>query len=167
MSQQEKWHIYEVDMDIKYMRMAIEEAKKGTEYDEVPIGAVIVKDGEVLACCHNEKEQYKCAVFHAEIVAIMRATEKLNNWHLDGADLYVTLEPCAMCAGAIINSRIANVYFGAYDSKAGSCGTLYNLPEDVRFNHRAHVEGGMLEEECGVLLSDYFKAKRESKKNTK
>ena len=126
-------------MEEKYMRMAIDEAKRGTTYDEVPIGAVIVKDGEVLATAHNEKEEHNCAIYHAEIVAIMRATERLGNWHLDGADMYVTLEPCAMCAGAIINSRIANVYFGAYDAKAGCLGTLYNLPTDTRFNHRASV----------------------------
>ena len=154
-------------MDTKYMKMAIDEAKSGTEYDEVPIGAIIVKDGEVIASAHNEKEQHKCSIYHAEIVAIMRATERLGNWHLDGCDMYVTLEPCAMCAGAIINSRIANVYFGAYDSKAGCLGTLYNLPEDTRFNHRAHVEGGILEEECAMLLSDYFRAKRIAKKNAK
>ena len=153
-------------MDTKYMEMAIEVAKAGTTYDEVPIGAVIVKDGEVLACCHNEKEERKCAIYHAEMVAISEATAKLGNWHLDDADLYVTLEPCPMCAGAIINSRIKNVYFGAYDTKAGACGTLLNLPTDSRFNHRANVVGGIMEEECASLLTNYFKQKRiENKKN--
>lgn len=147
-------------MEEKYMRLAIEEAKKGTEYDEVPVGAVIVRDGEILAKAHNEKEEHKCSVYHAEIVAIMRAAEKVGNWHLDGADIYVTLEPCAMCAGAIINSRIANVYFGAYDEKAGCAGTLYNLAVDTRFNHRANVEGGILKDECADLLSGYFREKR-------
>lgn len=151
-------------MEEKFMYLAIEEAKKGVKYDEVPIGAVIVLDGEVIAKAHNEKEERNCSVYHAEIVAIERAAKYVDNWYLENAEIYVTLEPCAMCAGAIINSRIKNIYFGAYDMKAGCCGSLYNLPEDKRFNHRPNVQGGILEEECATLLSDYFREKREKKK---
>lgn len=147
-------------MHIEYMRAAIREAVKAESEGEVPIGAVIVKDGEILAAAHNMKENWHCAVHHAEIVAIERACEAEDNWHLDGCDIYVTLEPCPMCAGAIINSRIRKVYFGAYDPKAGCCGTLYNLCEDKRFNHRPEVEGGVLEEECAELLTEYFRRKR-------
>lgn len=152
-------------MEEKYMRAAIIEAQKAECIGEVPIGAVIVKDGEILSAAHNMKENWKCAVHHAEIVAIERACEVEDNWHLDDCDIYVTLEPCPMCAGAIINSRIRKVYFGAYDPKAGCCGTLYNLPIDKRFNHRPEVEGGVLEEECAKLLTDYFRRKRNEGKS--
>ncbi len=154
-------------MEEKFMYLAIEEAKKGAEYDEVPVGAVITLGGEVIGKAHNEKEERNCSVYHAEIVAIERAAKFLDNWYLDGADIYVTLEPCAMCAGAIINSRINNIYFGAYDMKAGCCGSLYDLPSDKRFNHRPSVTGGILEEECASLLSGYFKEKREKKRAEK
>jgi Cytosine/adenosine deaminases len=150
-------------MDEKYMRRAIEVAKAGLPFDEVPVGAVIVKDGEIIAEAHNMKETENSAVAHAEIVALTKAVKVVGNWRLYGCDMYVTLEPCAMCAGAVINSHVDNVYFGAYDEKAGCCGTLYNLPQDVRFNHRAGVMGGILESECAALLSDYFKTKRKPK----
>ncbi len=142
------------------MRLAIKEAQKAEMIDEVPIGAVIVKDGKVIARAHNKKESKNQATRHAEIEAIEKATKKVNNWWLEDCDIYVTLEPCAMCAGALINSRLRNIYFGAYDKKAGCCGSLYNLPVDVRFNHRLRVEGGILEEECASLLTNYFKKKR-------
>lgn len=142
------------------MRLAIKEAQKAEIIDEVPIGAVIVKDGKVIARAHNKKESKNQATRHAEIEAIEKATKKVNNWWLEDCDIYVTLEPCAMCAGALINSRLRNIYFGAYDKKAGCCGSLYNLPVDVRFNHRLGVEGGILEEECASLLTNYFKKKR-------
>ncbi|MBR2480436.1 MAG: nucleoside deaminase [Clostridia bacterium] len=145
---------------IRFMRLAIKEAKKAELIDEVPIGAVIVKDGKVIARAHNKKESKNQATRHAEIEAIEKATKKVNNWWLEDCDIYVTLEPCAMCAGALINSRLRNIYFGAYDKKAGCCGSLYNLPIDVRFNHRLGVEGGILEEECATLLTNYFKKKR-------
>lgn len=151
-------------MDEKFMKRAIKEAKKGAEWDEVPVGAVIVSDGKVIAAAHNEKERDGCAVSHAEISAIYKAVKKVGNWRLHGCDIYVTLEPCAMCAGALINSRIDNIYFGAYDEKAGCCGTLYNLPQDDRFNHRPNVQGGILAGECAALLSEFFAAKREEKK---
>ena len=142
------------------MRLAIKEAQKAEMIDEVPIGAVIVKNGKVIARAHNKKESKNQATRHAEIEAIEKATKKVNNWWLEDCDIYVTLEPCAMCAGALINSRLRNIYFGAYDKKAGCCGSLYNLPVDVRFNHRLGVEGGILEEECASLLTNYFRKKR-------
>ena len=147
-------------MDLKFMELAVIEATKGSEYEEVPIGVVIVKDGQVIASAHNMKEESRIATRHAEIVAIEEASRYLNDWRLIGCDLYVTLEPCAMCAGAMINARISNLYFGAYDGKAGCCGSLYNLPVDKRFNHRVNVTGGIMEEECGKRLSDFFKKKR-------
>lgn len=145
---------------IQFMRLAIREAKKAEMIDEVPIGAVIVKDGKVIARAHNKKESKNQATRHAEIEAIEKATKKVNNWWLEDCDIYVTLEPCAMCAGALINSRLRKIYFGAYDKKGGCCGSLYNLPVDTRFNHRLGVEGGILEEECATLLTNYFKKKR-------
>lgn len=147
-------------MEEKFMTQAIKVAIKGLEYDEVPIGAVIVKDGKIIARAHNKKEEKNCAVAHAEILAIQQAVKKVGNWRLHGCDIYVTLEPCPMCAGALINSRIDGIYFGAYDQKAGCCGTLYNLPTDERFNHRCKVQGGIMEKECAELLSNYFKQKR-------
>ena len=145
------------------MRAAINEAKKAAAKDEVPIGAVIVKDGKIIARGHNTRQKTQNAINHAEMIAIQKACKKLGSWRLIDCDIYVTLEPCPMCAGAIINSRISNVYFGAYDQKAGCTGTLYNLPTDERFNHRAGVVGGIMEEECANLLSDFFKQKRKNK----
>ncbi len=142
------------------MKKAIAEAKKAVIKDEVPIGAVIVKDGKIIARAYNKKETKGQATRHAEIEAIEKAAKKLNNWWLEDCDMFVTLEPCAMCAGALINSRLRAVYFGAYDLKAGCCGSLYNLPIDRRFNHRLTVEGGILKEECSALLTNYFKTKR-------
>lgn len=147
-------------MEEKFMRYAIGMASKGRTYDEVPVGAVIVKDGKIIASAHNLKESKNCAVFHAEIVAIISACKAINNWYLEGCDIYVTLEPCAMCMGAIINSRIDNIYFGAYDYKSGCCGSVYNIPQDDKFNHTINVKGGIFEKECAELLSNYFKAKR-------
>lgn len=152
--------------DEEIMTIAIQEALIGAENnDEVPIGAVIVKDGVIIAKAHNCKEMENCAIYHAEIVAIRNACAVLRSWRLEGCELYVTLEPCPMCSGAIINSRIKTVYFGAYDSKAGCCGSLYNLPTDVRFNHRVEVRGGLLQNECGQILSQYFKKKRDERKS--
>lgn len=147
-------------MDIKYMIEAIKEAKKGTKYDEVPVGAVIVKDDVIIARAHNKKEEKKCANFHAEMVAIEKACKKINDWRLVGCDIYVTLEPCAMCTGALINARVDNIYFGAYDEKAGCCGSLYDLMKDKKFNHASNVQGGILQEECASMLTNYFKKKR-------
>lgn len=147
-------------MNLEFMELAIREAKNAAQKDEVPVGAVIVKNGEVISSAHNHKESKNCAVFHAEIEAIVKAAEKLNNWYLEDCEMYVTLEPCAMCAGALINSRLKALYFGAYDPKAGCCGTLYNLPIDNRFNHMIKVEGGIMEKECAELISEFFRGKR-------
>ncbi len=143
-----------------FMERAWMQACAAARADEVPIGAVIVKDGVIVARAHNMKEHYGCANEHAEIVAIRRACKKLGDWRLEGCDIYVTLEPCPMCAGALIQARIEHIYFGAYDPKAGCCGSLYNLPQDTRFNHRCAVEGGILQEQCARILSDYFRSKR-------
>ena len=148
-------------MEEKFMKQALIEARKAYGKDEVPIGAVIVKDGKVIARGHNTRQQTQNAVNHAEMIAIQKACKKVGSRRLCDCDLYVTLEPCPMCAGACINSRLNAVYFGAYDAKAGCAGTLYNLPEDERFNHRLKVEGGILQQECVKILSDFFKQKRQ------
>jgi len=145
---------------IKYMRMALQEAKKARDIDEVPVGAVIVKEGKVLARSHNEKETRKDVTKHAEIIAIQKASKKLDNWHLDDCILYVTLEPCAMCAGAIMQARIKKVVFGAFDPKGGSLESCFQLYNIKGFNHYPEVESGVLEEESAGLLKDFFKAKR-------
>ena len=136
--------------------LASEAAKEG----EVPVGAVVVKDGKIVGEGRNRREYGKNALAHAEIEAIDNACKNLGGWRLFGCDIYVTLEPCPMCAGAIINSRIENVYFGAYDKKAGSCGTVVNL-FDFPYNHKPEVYGGIHEEECSKILTDFFKRLRE------
>lgn len=154
-------------MNEQFMELALSEARLAQTYDEVPVGAVIVKDGKVIAKASNRKERENCAVFHAEIVAIIEATKALSNWYLDGCEMYVTLEPCPMCAGAIINSRIDKLYFGAYDYKSGCCGSIYNLVDEEKFNHRLEVVGGVMENECSEILTSYFKNKRLEKKAQK
>ncbi len=142
------------------MKAAIKQAILGaTKYDEVPIGAVIVKDGKIIARAHNMKEEKKCANYHAEMVAIEKACKKIGDWRLIGCDIYVTLEPCPMCVGALINARIDNIYFGAFDEKAGALKSRCELMEQ-KFNHYASYEGGIMQDKCAKLLSDYFKAKR-------
>ena len=150
-----------------FMLRAIELAQKAYEMGEVPVGAVVVKDNKIIGEGYNFRESRQSALGHAEIMAIDAACKTLGSWRLEDCTLYVTMEPCIMCTGAIINSRISNVYFGAYDQKAGCAGTLYNLPEDERFNHRAKVVGGVMENECANLLSDFFKQKREKQKQQK
>ena len=147
-----------------FMRAAVAEAKKAAQKGECPIGAVIVLDGKILARGHNLRETKECVINHAEIIAIQKANKKLDSWRLDGCDLYVTLEPCAMCAGAIIQSRIRSVYFGAFDSKAGACGSVTDLFVPGLFNHTVAVNGGIQKEECGALLSDFFRNLRSQKK---
>ncbi|MBP5404831.1 MAG: tRNA adenosine(34) deaminase TadA [Clostridia bacterium] len=150
--------------DEDFMRIALQEAEKAYAADEVPIGAVIVKDGVVIARAHNEKEKRNSAVRHAEIVAIEKATKKVGNWWLEGCSLYVTLEPCAMCAGAIVNSRLDRVVYGAPDLRYGFLGSLADLPADYPLNHRPQETRGVLAEECGALLTSFFRGKREQKK---
>ena len=153
--------------DEYFMQKAIEQAKSALAYDEVPIGAVIVKDDEIIAVGNNFKERENCAVYHAEVVAIINACKKLNNWYLDGCTLYVTLEPCPMCCGAIVNSRIDRVVYGAKDLKSGAVVSLYNLLNDSKLNHQVQVTGRVLEAECSSILTDFFKKKREDKKLNK
>ncbi len=146
------------------MRLAIDEALKAKDKLEVPIGAVIVQNDEVIASAYNLRETEQRSVAHAELLAIDEACKKLGTWRLEDATLYVTLEPCPMCAGAIVLSRVKRVVFGAYDPKGGCAGTLVNLLEFEKFNHQAEVVGGMLEEECGSLLTTFFRELRQRKK---
>ncbi|MEH7743874.1 tRNA adenosine(34) deaminase TadA [Neobacillus drentensis] len=154
-------------LDEYYMKEAIKEAKKAEELDEVPIGAVIVMNGEIVARAHNLRESEQNAVAHAELIAIDQACKETGTWRLEDSTLYVTLEPCPMCAGAIILSRVKRVVYGAADPKGGCAGTLMNLLEDDRFNHQSEVTSGVLERECGQLLSDFFRKIRERKKLAK
>lgn len=149
----------------EYMQEAIREAERAARHDEVPVGCVIVRDGKIIARGRNLRETKGSAEAHAEIVAIRRACRKVGRWRLTGCDLYVTLEPCAMCAGAIVNARIDRVFFGAFDKRFGACGTVYNIPGDGKLNHTAEVTGGILEQPCARLLSEYFAAKRKSSKS--
>lgn len=150
--------------DIKFMQEAIKEAKKAAKKGECPIGAVVVKDGEIVGRGHNLRETKRCATRHAEMVALEKANKSLQAWRLDGCDLYVTLEPCAMCSGAIIQSRIENVYFGAFDKKAGASGSVVDLYVPGMFNHNTAVSGGIMRDECAALLSDFFAELRQKKK---
>lgn len=149
-----------------YMKLALKEAEKAYKKDEVPIGAVIVKNGKIIARAHNLRESSNQAIAHAEILAIQKACKKLGAWRLENCDLYVTLEPCAMCTGAIINSRIKNLFIGAMDLKSGTVGSKLNLLEDYKFNHTVNVETGVLQDECSKILSDFFKELRERKKSS-
>lgn len=148
-----------------YMKVALKEAEKAYKKDEVPIGAVIVKDGKVIARAHNLRESSKQSIAHAEILAIQKACKRLGAWRLENCDLYVTLEPCAMCTGAIINSRIKNLFIGAMDLKSGTVGSKLNLLKDYKFNHTVNVQIGILQEECSNILSEFFKDLRKRKKN--
>ena len=143
-----------------FMREALALARQAAAVGEVPVGAVIVKDGQIIARGENRRELGKNALHHAEISAINNACEALGGWRLPGCDLYVTLEPCPMCAGAIINARIRKVVFGAWDPKAGSCGSVVDLFA-LPYNHKPECIGGVLQEECGALLSDFFAKLRE------
>ena len=149
------------------MREALKEAKKAFDIDEVPVGAVIVKDGKIIARAHNQKETKANACSHAEILAIQKACKKLNSWRLIGCDMYVTLEPCPMCAGALINSRINKLYIGTDDNKTGACGSILNLLEGYKFNHQVEVERNVLQVECEKILKDFFKDLRKRKKSDK
>lgn len=151
--------------DEKYMREAINQALLAKDAGEVPIGAVIVFKGDVIATGNNVRETSQSTLSHAELIAIEQANRKIGSWRLEDCTLYVTLEPCPMCAGAIVQSRMERVVFGASDPKAGCAGTLMNLLDEERFNHQAEVTAGILEEECGQLLTDFFRELRSSKKN--
>ncbi|WP_073257624.1 tRNA adenosine(34) deaminase TadA [Caldanaerovirga acetigignens] len=143
-----------------FMGEALKEARKAFDIDEVPVGAVIVKDGSIIARAYNTREMSQDATAHAEILAIKKACEAMGSWRLIGCTLYVTLEPCPMCAGAIILARLDRVVFGAWDPKAGAAGSVVNLFEVERFNHHPEVISGVLAEECGALLKEFFRQKR-------
>ena len=152
-----------------YMKQALKEAEKAYKKLEVPVGAIIVKDGEIIARAHNQKETKTDTTKHAEILAIQKASKKLESWRLLDCEMYVTLEPCSMCAGAIINSRIKKVYIGTCDEKTGAAGSVLNLFEDYKFNHKVEVEKGIMQEDCEKILKDFFKMLRKIKnrKNNK
>ena len=154
-----------MSIDETFMKEAIKEAKKAYKKDEIPVGAVIVKDNKIISRAHNIKETKNNAICHAEILAIEKACKKLNSWRLLDCKMYVTLEPCSMCAGALINSRIQKVYIGTLDEKTGACGSMLNLLEDFKFNHNVEIEKYILKDECEEILKDFFRNLRKRKKN--
>jgi tRNA(adenine34) deaminase len=147
-------------MDRAAMLQALDEARRAEAHGDVPVGAVVVRDGQVIAARHNERELTGDPTAHAEVLALRDAATAVGHWRLDDCDLYVTLEPCPMCAGAIVNSRIRRVVFGATDPKAGAVRSLYRVADDPRLNHRAEVEGGVLADESAALLKAFFAARR-------
>ncbi|NEX80228.1 nucleoside deaminase [Bacillus thermocopriae] len=152
------------NQDELFMLEAIKEAQKADEINEVPIGAVIVHDGKIISRAHNLRESEQNALAHAELLAIDKACKSMGSWRLEDTTLYVTLEPCPMCAGAIVLSRVKRVVYGAADPKGGCAGTLMNLLQDSRFNHQSEVVRGVLEKECGQMLTNFFRNIRERKK---
>ena len=151
-----------IDSDKTYMQMALDLAQEAYRAEEVPVGAVLVKDGEILATGFNQREGLQDPTAHAELLAIRAAAEALDSWRLTDTTLYVTLEPCAMCAGAIIQSRISRLVFGTWDPKAGACGSICDLTAETRFNHRVVVHSGILAEDCRHLLQQFFQQLREA-----
>lgn len=152
-------------MNKRFMELALSAAREAAKRGEIPVGAVVVKDGEVIAVGSNRREEKKSVISHAEIEAIEKAAKKLHDWRLDGCELYVTLEPCPMCTGAIINSRIKTVVFGAYDLKAGCMDSIINLC-DYPFESRPEVYGGICEDECAAVLSEFFcKVRKDDREN--
>ncbi|MDF2676652.1 MAG: adenosine deaminase [Bacillota bacterium] len=153
-----------MEKDEKFMQEALNEAKKAYELKEIPIGAVIVRNGEIIGRGHNLKETLKDATLHAEISAIKSACNNLNGWRLPGCTMYVTLEPCSMCAGALVNARVERLVIGARDLKTGACGSVLNIVQMDKLNHQVNVDFGVMEEECSSILSDFFKELRKYKK---
>lgn len=160
-----RWEVG-VDHD-KYMKAALLEAKKAEQLGEVPIGAVIVKDGQIVGHGYNRRETDNDPTAHAEMIAIREASEQLGSWRLNDCNLYVTLEPCPMCAGAIIQARIDKVVYGTEDPKAGAAGTLLNILQDERFNHQTDMIPGVMREDCRTILTSFFQALRQRKKEQK
>lgn len=148
-----------------FMRQALKEAQKARGKDETPVGAVIALHGRIIARGHNEKELKKDSTLHAEMTAIRKASKRLGSWRLNECDLYVTLEPCTMCAGAMIQSRIRRLYIGTMDPKAGAAGSVLNVLQVGSFNHKVEVEYGLLEKECSDILKDFFRELRARKQN--
>ena len=152
--------------DEYFMGEAIKLALLAKDADEVPVGALVVRDGEIISTAYNTREASKCATHHAEILAIEGACRALGGWRLPGCEMYVTMEPCPMCAGAIINARIVSVYYGAYDKKAGAFGTLFDM-NTFGLNHKPEIFSGLMEKECSELLSSFFSELRERRKRKK
>jgi tRNA(adenine34) deaminase len=150
----------DAEADRRYMRLALGEAEAAAGEDEVPIGAIIVQEGRVIASAHNQREQLHDQTAHAEMIAITQAAEALGSWRLEGCVLYVTLEPCAMCAGAIVQARLPTVVYGAADPKAGAVASLYQLLSDERLNHRCQIVPGVLAGPCGTILTEFFRRQR-------
>lgn len=148
----------------KYMKEALKQAKKAYEKGEIPVGAVIVKNNKIIARAYNEKEEKLDTTKHAEIIAIQKASKKLKAWRLTDCEMYVTLEPCSMCAGALIQARLKKVYIGTMDKKTGACGSVLNLLEDYEFNHKVEVQTGIMKEQCEEILKKFFRELRSSKK---
>ncbi|HXE45690.1 MAG TPA: tRNA adenosine(34) deaminase TadA [Conexibacter sp.] len=146
--------------DEYFMRLALREAERAMEHDDVPIGAVVVHEGEVLATGRNERELRQDPTAHAEVLALREAAERLGSWRVLESVLYVTLEPCAMCAGAIVLARVPRVVFGAWDPKAGAAGSVLDILAEPKLNHRPEFSGGLLAEECGALLTSFFAGRR-------
>lgn len=154
-------------MQEEFMQEALKEARKAYKKLEIPVGAVIVKNGEIIAKAYNIKEEKKDTTKHAEILAIQKASKKLGTWRLNDCEMYVTLEPCPMCAGAIIQARLKKIYIGTMDEKTGACGSVLNLLEDYKFNHTVEVENGIMKQECESMLKEFFVKLREYKKSMK
>jgi tRNA(adenine34) deaminase len=146
--------------DDYFMRLALREAERALEHDDVPIGAVLVRDGELVAAAHNERELRQDPTAHAEVIALREAAREAGSWRLLDTVVYVTLEPCAMCAGALVLARVPRVVYGASDPKAGACGSVLDVLGEPRLNHRPEVAGGLLAQECGELLSGFFASRR-------
>lgn len=151
--------------DARFMRMALREAARGGREGEVPVGAVLVREGSVIARAHNRPIHLHDPSAHAEILVLRRAARKLRNYRLDGCDLYVTIEPCAMCAGAIVHARLRRLIFGAPDPKAGACGTALRVINHRKLNHRVQVTRGVLQTECALVIQEFFRSKRRRKKS--
>lgn len=163
----EKFSSFTLEEKEFFMQEALKEASVAESLGEVPIGAVVVQDKKIIASGHNLRETVQKATAHAEMFALDAACEKVGSFRLENCQLFVTLEPCAMCSGAMILARVPEVYFGAFDPKGGTAGSFMNLLTDERFNHQAYVEGGILEKECGKVLRLFFKKLREIKKQEK
>ena len=149
-----------MDIDEIYMQMALQEAEAAESEDEVPVGAVILFDGRIIASAHNQREQLRDPTAHAEMIAITQAAESMQSWRLENCTLYVTLEPCPMCAGAILQARIPRVVFGALDPKAGAACSVFEMLSDPRLNHQTHFSHGVMAERCGAILSGFFQRQR-------
>ena len=152
-------------LEEKYMAEALRLAERAAEAGEVPVGALIVREGHVIGRAHNQVEMLHDATAHAEMIAITQAAEALENWRLEGAEIYVTLEPCPMCAGALVNSRVARIVYGCDDPIAGACGSVFNIVSEKRLNHRIPVVKGVLADRASALLKDFFRSRRDSPKS--